>query len=203
MFLKVPTRMPPFRYAPILAVSLMILSCDSPWPLDRADDPRRCDPACTGGKVCRSGECVVGDASVGSDLSTDGSRQDRGNKDGPVKKDQAVPDKMTVTPDQSQKKVGYGSKCNNGFPACQPGLDCMAVGSATASFCTKTCSTTGGVCSGTPAGTVAHCLLGNSSKVKHCVFLCKLNSQTWPCPGNLTCSSNPNPPGSTQYPCMP
>ena len=61
------------------------------------------------------------------------------------------PDKFIPSPDLKPALAGYGYKCLNGHPACEPGLDCVAVGSATTAFCTHKCtSTTGAQCPGTP-----------------------------------------------------
>ena len=175
-------------------------------------------PGCGGTTTCGDNKCEAGEkTSCPKDCpgtNNEAGAPDAGPLEGgapppdmmpPADTDPWPPDQPMMFPDQTPTQAGYGSKCLNGFPPCQPGYDCVAIGSATTAFCTKTCtSTTGGVCSGSPPGTEAYCLLENSTTgVRHCAFLCKLDSQTWSCPGNLTCSPAPNPPGSTQYPCMP
>ena len=188
-----------------LAAVLALAGCDWLWPLDRADDPERCESSCIGGRVCISGRCVLLDGGIAKDAgSVVDLSMDRAARPDYARLDSTMSDKPPPPDKPPPALSGYGSKCLNGFPACQAGYDCVAVGSATSTFCTKQCSPSGQVCTGTPPGTAAYCLLQNSSTGQyHCSFLCKLDSQTWSCPANLTCSSSPNPPGSKQYPCMP
>ena len=177
-------------------------------------------PGCEGSTAkCGNGKCEAGEiTSCPKDCT--GTGDARAPDMGQVPWEQGVPppdmmqshdwdpwppDKFIPSPDLKPALAGYGYKCLNGHPACEPGLDCVAVGSATTAFCTQKCtSTTGAQCPGTPPGTAAYCLLENSSTLqRHCVFLCKLDTQTWSCPGNITCSPTPNPPLSQQYPCLP
>jgi len=170
-------------------------------------------PAC-GNNKCEAGEKTSCPKDCTGKSDARPPDQGQGNVDkGPLPPDMMAshdwdpwpPDKGPPPPDTQPALAGYGWKCNNGHPKCQPGLDCVAIGSATTAFCTKECfSSTGAQCTGTPTGTSAYCVIENSStKKRHCAFLCRLQTQTWPCPGNLTCSSSPNPAGSQQYPCMP
>ena len=176
-------------------------------------------PGCKGTSTCGNGTCEAGEKTTCPKDCTGGNNEagppdDGGPKDigntppdtVPWAADQPIimPDTDPWPPDNGPTQAGYGFKCNSTTLPCQPGLDCIAVGSACTSFCTKKCTTSGQVCTGNPAGTSAYCLLENSSTGQyHCAFICKLDTQTWACPGNLTCSPTPNPPTSKQYPCLP
>ncbi len=72
---------------------------------------------------------------------------------------------------------------------CESGLDCVTFGSAGKSFCTQKCTNQGQECTGTPpAGTKPFCVLSDKAQTTFwCAFLCKAQSQTFPCPTELTC----------------
>ncbi len=114
------------------------------------------------------------------------------------------PDMPPLPPDMPVTGGDFGDKCSLSSPNCNSGLTCIGIGTgATMGFCTKTCPTSGSPCTGTPTGTFAACLLKDSSNKYYCAFLCKLSTQSWSCPGTLSCSPSANPPGSDQHPCMP
>ena len=113
--------------------------------------------------------------------------------------DMVPPPDVTVAPDLVSYG-GYGNSCNKKSAPCAQGLSCVTLDKA--SFCTKTCTLSGDICLGTPSNHTAYCLL-SENKINYCVFLCKLGANTWSCPPDLKCDTVANPPGSSQYVCMP
>ena len=105
--------------------------------------------------------------------------------------------------------AGFGDKCSQSAP-CKTGMICaMTVSGATAGFCTQSCTSKGGPCTGAPTGTEAYCILsdGKTPPTSYCAFLCKYKGssgpKTVPCPSQLTCSTTESPAGSGQYSCVP
>jgi hypothetical protein len=97
-------------------------------------------------------------------------------------------------------EAGFGDFCDSSTP-CQGTLTCFPMKSSGEGFCTKQCSNTGQMCTGSPAGTQAFCIFPGQTGGTYCGFLCKADAQTWSCPSTLQCATEPNPPGSTQFPC--
>lgn len=95
----------------------------------------------------------------------------------------------------------FGDRCGTKV-ACTAGLLCVSMGGSHG-FCSTSCPKPGKTCKSGPPGTVPVCLLKGSGGTFFCAFLCKTATAGWPCPKELTCSSQPNPPGSKQYVCIP
>ncbi len=170
------------------------------------------------GGLCGNGKCDTGEqTSCPQDCKTNneaGPPPDLGVNEGgnpppdmpplPLDMPPLPPDMPPLPPDMPPVSGAFGDKCIPSAPKCNTGLKCISIGSATtAGFCSKTCPTIGSICTGQPTGTSAYCLLTVTGGPNYCAFLCKLSTQTWSCPSTLTCSSTPNPPTSSQYPCMP
>jgi hypothetical protein len=105
-------------------------------------------------------------------------------------------------------KGAWGQPCTVGDDTtCATGLFCLqGPAGGTVGFCTKTCpATSSAQCPGTPPGTAAFCVVTtvDAQGDKGCAFACKEGSQTYACPGALTCETTEDPPGSGQYLCLP
>src|SRR5262249_43072014 len=116
--------------------------------------------------------------------------------------DLASPPDLASSPDLAAP--GFGQPCGDG-DVCGAGLLCLP-GPAGGSFCSKTCPpTSSGAGPAAPAGTVPYSLgtyldtMGN----KGCAFLCQGAGKTYACPGQLTCETADDPPGSGQRLCVP
>ena len=173
---------------------------------------------CGGGQTCNNnGKCEAGENTGNCPKDcpkkTDGGVQPEGGNPKqdtgtPPPPDQFVPpppDQFVPPPDQYKPPAGnFGTKCNTSAP-CTAAFQCTTVGAtATDGFCTKKCYTSGSQCTGMLGGTMAYCLLSNSAKTEYyCAFLCKLGTQSWPCPSGLKCDPAENPPGSGQFVCLP
>jgi len=91
-------------------------------------------------------------------------------------------------------KVPFGGKCTSHAQCASNKCISVKSGSPTG-FCTKTCKPgVSGECSGAPTGTFASCQL-TSGSTSYCAFICKMFTNTWPCPYTLTCDSTAFPPG--------
>jgi len=111
--------------------------------------------------------------------------------------DQLAPDTTIVVTDAQ-----FGEACGPGVAICAAGLQCLQISSGSPNgYCTALCSSPGQLCSGAPPGTLAACVAQLDSGYA-CAFLCRVGSDTYVCPAELTCSVQPNPPGSSQYPCL-
>jgi hypothetical protein len=102
----------------------------------------------------------------------------------------------------------WGDPCTVGNDTtCGTGLFCLqGPNGGSVGFCTETCpSTSSGPCSGTPAGMAAFCVVTDvdTQGDKGCAFACRIGSQTWTCPGALTCETMDDPPDSGQRLCVP
>ena len=114
-----------------------------------------------------------------------------------------TPDLQPPSPDMPPTGGNFGDKCSSGG-SCNSPYTCVMMGTATTNgFCTKSCVTSGNQCSGSPTGTYAACVLQDTNKQLFCAFMCKIGTQSWSCPGAMTCSPSENPAGSGQYPCLP
>ncbi len=173
---------------------------------------------CGGGQTCNNnGKCESGEnpgncpkdcpkkTTDGGGKLDNGKKKDTGGN--PPPPDQFVPpppDQFVPKPDLYKPPGNFGTKCNAKAP-CSSAFQCTTVGAtATDGFCTKKCYNSGSKCTGMLGGTMAYCLLSNSAKTEYyCAFLCKIGTQTWPCPSGLKCDPVENPPGSGQFVCLP
>ena len=189
--------------------------------LDLGDSPFLCnkggDPECPTEYNCVGNYCVKEGSCPVSVPGCNGTNNEAGPPDGGTPEGGSPPDMVPLPPDQPPIQpdmpppppdlppalAGYGSKCGTGYPACQAGLECVGVTGWTISFCTKQCFKVTDTCTGTPLGTRAYCMIGPTATGKlFCAFYCRVGTQTWSCPANLTCSSTPYPVTSTQYLCQ-
>jgi hypothetical protein len=102
----------------------------------------------------------------------------------------------------------FGQPCQVDQPtSCQSGLFCLqGPNGGNNGFCSKTCPpNSGAACPGAPAGTAAYCVVTDVDLQgdKGCAFVCKEGTETYTCPGTLTCQTTEDPPGSGQYLCLP
>lgn len=99
---------------------------------------------------------------------------------------------------------GFGEICDESSGPCKEGLECADIWGMAIGYCSKPCQALGDGCANVPAGTAAICIFVNEKLQKtQCGFVCKVDEQTYPCPGDLVCGKEPNPAGSTQYVCEP
>ncbi len=88
------------RIALLAAAALGLAGCEL-WPRDAPYDPFRCDPPCSGGKICQDGVCRKLEERRDQGAA-DGRPLDRGRRDLPPVSDSAAPlaDLHLPTPDQ-------------------------------------------------------------------------------------------------------
>lgn len=102
--------------------------------------------------------------------------------------------------------AGFGAPCTmDGVVPCNDGLLCLAP-AGNVGFCSQNCSTLGRPCAGAPPGTYAYCAVGPAGTPNGkpgCAFLCTGGGHTFTCPGETTCATDDDPPGSGQRLCMP
>lgn len=122
--------------------------------------------------------------------------------------DAGVPDRALPQPDQRPPDTGtplsgFGNLCSVQSP-CPAGLIChVPAAGGRFGFCTRTCNVPGGICSGTPPGTVALCDIFSPPSSYLCHFACSIGGQSASCPGQLWCNPSEWPPGSGVKYCDP
>jgi len=110
---------------------------------------------------------------------------------------------MACALDTGPPMPGFGDVCTESS-ACKAPLDCVDAWGMAIGYCTKSCTTLGTGCSGTPAETWATCTLKNETTgALHCGFICKTAAATFKCPQGLKCGTEQTPPGTNQYICEP
>jgi hypothetical protein len=132
-------------------------------------------------------------------------------------KNEVLPDKgqppdTAMWPDVRGADEPFGRICELG-KACPDkdlaghDLVCIGVtgGAAGRGFCSRPCTDVGGECFGVPNGQSASCFLEENAGDagpgnKFCGFLCKTKTNTWTCPGGMTCGT---PGGDGTAICVP
>jgi hypothetical protein len=136
-------------------------------------------------------EATKPDAPKPDSLKADSAKPDAPKPDAP-KPD--APKSDLLKPDIAGSSSTFGKVCTNGSECKSDAPDCVSVvGGSGIAYCTKSCSTLGGTCSGSPSGMYGVCLLSSTadsgSKSYSCGFLCKYSTSTYTCPTGMKCTS--------------